>query len=82
MFMSVNENVKDTIDVNETIEVHESIEDKMAQVQDDIRVLSEDLAYLHEYITEFYLSVDMKIRELGCCRECKQSMNKKVDQCV
>jgi hypothetical protein len=50
--------------MSEKEDIPETIEDKLADLQDEIRVLSEDLAYLHEYITEFYLSVDMKMREL------------------
>lgn len=54
-----------------------SLEDELTQLRKDVNTLNDDILYLHEYITEFYLSVDSQLREIvNCCHECKSTLHK------
>ncbi len=47
-----------------------TIEEEIIQLRNHILILNDDILYLHKYLTEFYLSVDRRIRELDeLCRE-------------
>jgi len=46
-----------------------TIQNEITQLRNDILILNDDILYLHKYLTEFYLSVDRRIRELDeMCR--------------